>query len=85
MSAFNENTVEQAALEWLAGIGYSLAAGPEIGFGAPGAERADPGYRDVLLAGRLQEALRRPDRRMTAKARPAVFQEEGRCQSGCGL
>lgn len=32
-SAFTESVVEQAALEWLAALGYSVAHGPDI---APG-------------------------------------------------
>jgi small subunit ribosomal protein S9 len=39
--------------------------GPDIAAGEPAAERSDPGYRDVVLEGRLRQALARlnPDLR----------------------
>ena len=53
MTAFlNEDTVEQAALEWLAEIGYETRHGPDIGPGEPAAERDS--YDEVLLFGRLR-------------------------------
>lgn len=36
---FTESVVEEAALEWLEALGYSIAHGPEIGCGQPGVER----------------------------------------------
>lgn len=57
MSAFNENVVEQAALEYFAELGYRRVHGPEIAPGEPGAERAS--YEDVVLWGRLRDSLRR--------------------------
>ena len=57
MSQFAESTVEDAALSWLASSGFPLAHGPDIAIGQPGAERADPTYRDVVLEWRLREAL----------------------------
>jgi type I restriction enzyme R subunit len=59
MSNFTESVVEEAALEWLAGLGYTVLHGPEIAAGEPGAERTDPGYRDVVLQTRLRKALKR--------------------------
>jgi type I restriction enzyme, R subunit len=67
MSAFTENTVEAAALDWLAGIGYDCVSGAAIAFDAPAAERSDPGYRDAVLAGRLREALRRLNPQLPAE------------------
>ncbi|MFA5058454.1 MAG: type I restriction endonuclease subunit R, partial [Opitutaceae bacterium] len=55
----NESIVEDAALAWLAGQGYAVLHGPEIAAGEPGAERHDPNYRDVVLDGRLRQALAR--------------------------
>lgn len=57
ISSFTESVVEEAALEWLAGLGYAVLGGTDISVGEPGAERCDPGYRDVLLEGRLRDAL----------------------------
>ncbi len=58
-SSFTESIVEEAALAWLAGLGYQVLHGPDIAFGEPGAERSDPNYRDVILEGRLRQALAR--------------------------
>ncbi|MCX7782499.1 MAG: type I restriction endonuclease subunit R [Meiothermus sp.] len=55
MPGFNENTVEQATLEWLRGMGYEYRFGPEIAPEEANAERTD--YREVLLRGRLRGAL----------------------------
>ena len=57
--AFTESVVESAALAWLAALGYAVLHGPEIAAGEPGAERSDPHYRDVVLEGRLRQALAR--------------------------
>ena len=59
MPAITESIVEDAALAWLDALGYAVLHGPDIAAGEPGAERSDPNYRDVLLAGRLRHALRR--------------------------
>ncbi len=59
MTTFSESIVEEAALAWLHGLGWSVAHGPEIAVGAPGEERSDPGYRDVILEGRLRRTLAR--------------------------
>ena len=65
-SRFTESTVEHAALTWLESIGWSVAHGPDIAPGVPGAERTD--YGEVLLARCLREALARlnPDLPATA-------------------
>lgn len=57
MSTFNENVVELAALEYFAELGYRRVHGPEIAPGEPDAERDS--YEDVVLWGRLRDALRR--------------------------
>ncbi|OWQ93653.1 DEAD/DEAH box helicase [Roseateles aquatilis] len=60
MSAITEDHVEQAALEWLAGLGWSAAHGPDISppdAKTPGTDRAS--HREVVLAGRLREAIAR--------------------------
>jgi type I restriction enzyme R subunit len=58
-SHFSESVVEDAALAWLEAQGYAIAHGPEIAFGEPAAERVDENYRDVVLQGRLSDALAR--------------------------
>ncbi len=57
MTAFTESEVEAAALEWLDGLGWHVAYGPDIGPDGPAAERADHGA--VVLERRLRDALAR--------------------------
>ncbi len=54
---FTESELEEAALEWLDGVGYTVAHGAEIAPGEANAERDD--YHEVILARRLREALER--------------------------
>ena len=53
----NESIVEDAALQWFGGLGYTLAHGPDLAPGEPAAER--DGFGDVVLAGRLRNAIGR--------------------------
>ncbi len=57
MGTFTESVVEDAALGWLESLGYSILHGPDIAAGMAGAERSDSNYRDVVLEGRLRQAL----------------------------
>ena len=59
MSNFTESIIEQAALAWLEAQGYAVLHGPDIAAGERAAERSDPDYRDVVLEGRLRQALAR--------------------------
>lgn len=52
-----EDQLEKETLQWLANIGYTLLYGPDIAPDADVPERSD--YRQVLLVGRLREAIRR--------------------------
>src|ERR1700677_3480474 len=56
---FAESVVEDAALEWLGALGYSVLHGPEIAVGEPSDERTNTDYRDVVLEHRLKQALLR--------------------------
>ena len=53
----SESHVEDAALEWLAGLGYAVLHGPDISPDGSTPERVS--YDQVLLTVRLREALRR--------------------------
>ena len=53
----NESIVEEAALQWFGELGYTLAHGPDLAPGEPAAER--DGFGDVVLVGRLRNAIRR--------------------------
>ncbi len=55
MPQVSEDTIERAALAWLADIGYEVAYGPGIGPDMPAAERES--WDDVVLADRLRDAL----------------------------
>lgn len=56
MSTFNENTVELAALEYFAELGYHTLQGPDLAPGETAAERDS--YEEVFLWGRLRDAIR---------------------------
>ncbi|HQT29625.1 MAG TPA: type I restriction endonuclease subunit R [Thiobacillus sp.] len=55
--SLNESIVEDAALEWFEALGYAIGHGPHIAPGEPAAERDS--FGDVVLVGRLREAVRR--------------------------
>ncbi|MFL5329888.1 MAG: type I restriction endonuclease subunit R [Gemmataceae bacterium] len=57
MARFTESIVEEAALDWLEGLGYVVLSGPDIAPGEPAAERET--YGEVLLEDRIREALQR--------------------------
>jgi len=56
-TGISESVAEEALLEWFSALGYEVLHGPDIAPGTPVTERDD--YRDVVLAGRLREAVRR--------------------------
>ena len=72
--SLNESIVEEAALTWFGELGYAVGHGPQL---APGehagstltpalSQREREGYGEVVLVGRLREAIRRLN--------PALFQ-----------
>ena len=70
MSGISEDDIEQAMLEWLAGLGWSTAHGPDISSPdakTPGTERDS--YRDVVLRHRLADAIARLNPHIPAGAR----------------
>ena len=46
MTTLVEADVEQAALEWLSGLGWQVLHGPDIAPDGPNAERDDYGHRN---------------------------------------
>ena len=54
---FSESHVEDAALSWLAGLGYALLHGPDISPDGPTPERVN--YAQIFLTKRLHEGLER--------------------------
>ena len=73
IASFTESEVEDAALDWLAGCGWSVAHGPDIAPDAPDAERAD--YGAVVLEGRLRRALDRLNPDLPAEALDDAFRK----------
>ncbi len=55
MKTITETEIEDAALEWLEGLGWNVVHGPDIAPDTPDAERAD--YGKVALERRLRDAL----------------------------
>ena len=55
--SLNESIVEDAALEWFGELGYAVGHGPHLAPGEPAAERDS--FGEVVLVGRLREAIRR--------------------------
>ena len=51
----SESIVEEAALDWLGGLGYEVVSGLAIAPGETAAERSD--YKQVFLFDRLQTKL----------------------------
>ncbi|MEI7733119.1 MAG: type I restriction endonuclease subunit R [Verrucomicrobiota bacterium] len=55
--SLNESIVEDAALEWFEELGYAVGHGPHLAPGEAAAERDS--FGDVVLAGRLRQAIQR--------------------------
>ena len=66
MTTFGESTVEDATLDWLAGLGWSVAHGPDIAPDALATERSD--YGQVVLEQRLRDSLARFNPDLPAEA-----------------
>ena len=71
--SLNESIVEDAAIEWFRELGYSFAHGPEIAPGEPAAERAS--FGDVVLVGRLREAIARINPAVPPEAREEALRK----------
>jgi type I restriction enzyme R subunit len=67
MSALNESIVEDAALTWFGELGYAVGHGPHLAPGEPAGERGS--FGDVVLAGRLRDAIRRLNQAIPEEAR----------------
>ena len=70
---FTESVVEDAALEWLAALGWAVLHGPEIAPGEIYAERAS--FGEVVLGRRLREALARLNPNLPPEAHGDVFRK----------
>ena len=75
----NENTVEQAALDWFKSLGYAVLFGPNIAPGEPQAERRT--FGDVVLIDRLRAALTRINPDIPAEALEEAIRKATRTES----
>ena len=65
--SLNESHVENAALEWFGELGYAVGHGPQLAPSEPAAERDS--FGEVVLVGRLREAIRRLNPSIPEEAR----------------
>jgi len=79
-AAFTESVVEEAALEWLAELGWEIGHGPDITPDGPNPERPD--YREAILPGRLQTAIDRLSPGATPEARAEALRRVTHIGSG---
>ena len=70
---FTESEVEDAALEWLEGLGWKVIHGPDIAPHTVASERAD--YSEVVLECRLRDALDRLNLTVPAEALEDAFRK----------
>ncbi|MDN5752419.1 MAG: type I restriction endonuclease subunit R, partial [Nitrosospira sp.] len=73
MSGLNESIVEDAALTWFGELGYAVGHGPHIAPSEPAAER--DAFGDVVLTGRLREAIRRLNPAMPEETREEALRK----------
>lgn len=73
MTAFDESTVEQAALDWFAELGYTVGHGPHMAPGEPQAERDS--FGEVVLSGRLRNAIYRLNPSIPEEAREEALRK----------
>ena len=71
-----ESVVEDAALDWLDGLGWSVAHGPDIAPDTLAAERAD--YGQVVLERRLRDALAQLNEGLPAETLDDAFRKLNR-------
>ena len=79
MTTLVEADVEQAALEWLSGLGWQALHGPDIAPDGPNAERDDYGHRNrrhefVVMSNHLHA--------ITRTCGPPVGAQSRRCKEG---
>jgi type I restriction enzyme R subunit len=73
MTHFTESTIEEAALDWLESLGYTIVFGNDIAPEEPAAEREN--YGEVVLAGRLKAALERINPNIPPEALEDAFRK----------
>ncbi|CAB4584412.1 unannotated protein [freshwater metagenome] len=79
MSGITEGVVEDACLEYFRALGYHTLYGPEIGPGGQAQERSQ--WDDVVLVGRLRDAVGRINPELPAAAADAAVAKVLRAES----
>jgi type I restriction enzyme R subunit len=79
VSKFAESTVEQAMLEWVAELDFTVLHGPDTARGEPAAERVT--YGDILLVDRPRDAMERLNPRIPADALEDAFRKVTRTET----
>jgi type I restriction enzyme R subunit len=69
----NEALIEEAALSWFQELGYVVLPGPQLAPGEPAAERES--FSDVVLVGRLREAIRQLNPTIPEEAREEALRK----------
>ncbi len=69
----NESIVEDAALTWFEELGYAVGHGPQLAPGEPAAARDS--FGEVVLVGRLREAIRRLNPAIPEEAREEALRK----------
>ncbi|MBU6176088.1 MAG: DEAD/DEAH box helicase, partial [Planctomycetes bacterium] len=69
----NESIVEDAALTWFGELGYSVLHGPQLAPGESSTERHS--FGEVVLAGRLRDALQRLNPNVPEEAREEALRK----------
>ena len=78
MTTITEAEVEQAALDWLSGLGWAVTHGPDMAPETSGAERDD--YGQVVLERRLRDALSQLNPSLPPSALEDAFRKLTRSQ-----
>ena len=73
VAKMQEKDVEQACLDWLKGLGWRIAHGPDIARDGPFPERES--YEDIILEQRLRDALDRLNPELPAAALEDAFRK----------
>ena len=68
--ALDESIVEDATLTWFGELGYAVGHGPQLAPGEPAEDRVS--FGEVVLVGRLSEAIRRLNPAIPEEARAGV-------------
>ncbi len=71
MTTFTESMLEDAALNWLENLGYTVLHGPDIAPDGTAPERGN--YGEILLENRLRDAIARLNPHLPPDARQEVF------------